>query len=805
MKIPLSWLKDYINITLSPKELAHKLTMAGIETSGIDQIGSNWDPDKILIALVTNIEPHPNADRLRLATVNLGNQTQTVVCGAPNVASGQKIVFAQEGAHLFNTHSNKMEVLKSATIRGVQSAGMVCSELELGISDDHTGILVLPEDAPIGMPLTEYIGDFILDLEITPNRPDCLSVLGVAHEIAALTGQKVTEPSLEYPETNDLIESKCKIQVLDQQLCPRYTASLITDITVKPSPMWLQQRLIRVGMRPINNVVDVTNYVMLEYGQPLHSFDFDMLQDHSITVRTAKNDEPFTSLDGTNHVLKNPMLVISDAKRAVGLAGIMGGTNSEMTSKTTNVLLEAANFDSISIRRTTATLKMRTEASLRFDKGISPSLAPVALRRATQLILQISGGNAAKGIIDIRAEEKPHQSITLTTTKLQRVLGASISQTQIKKTLESLEFNIQRINKDALSVTPPYWRTDISIPEDLVEEVARIIGYDQLPMTAISGPIPENKPQVDLTLQERMRDVLVAVGLQETISYSLVSQDLLEYVDALKSGQQPLRMANPMSSAQEYLRTTLRSSILATLANNRRNTNQAIRIFEIGNAYIPKLNDLPKEHKSLVIILSGPRDKITWGNTDSPTLNFYDAESITKAVLSEIGIQFTLQPKQNDPILHPGRSASIQGQNDSFLGSIGEVRPDVLERFDLPKTPVVLVDMDLEMIINEMPFSNQPYQEISRFPGAQRDLALVMNSDIPAGRVLEIVRRNRMVNEVTVFDIYQGDGIAKNHKSLAINILFQASDHTLTSEEISKGLKQILKMLEREIGATLRS
>ena len=397
MKIPLSWLREYVDIDLSSKELAHRLTMAGIEVGEVTVVGG-WT--NCVVGHVEKVEPVPNADRLTMCTVNSGDGDVQVVCGAPNVAAGQRIAYAGIGARLFNPHSGKTEALKAARIRGVTSQGMICSELELGLSNEHTGILVLPEDAPVGMDLTEYMGDEILELELTPNRFDCMSVLGVAHEVAALTGRRVREPDLAYPEDGGPVEGQASVEVGDPDLCPRYTATLIRGITIGPSPKWLQERLSKAGMRPINNVVDITNYVMLEYNQPLHAFDFGKVAEGKIIVRRAMEGEVLVSLDGTERKLSTDMLVIADPKGPVGLAGVMGGANSEMTDGTTDVFLESATFDAGNNRRTSQALGMPTEASARFEKGLKPDLAPLGLARATQLIQQIAGGTVAKGILD---------------------------------------------------------------------------------------------------------------------------------------------------------------------------------------------------------------------------------------------------------------------------------------------------------------------------------------------------------------------------------------------------------------------
>jgi len=441
MKVPISWLKKYVPIDMPPKELAHLLTMAGNEVGEVEEIGGKWDRDKVVIGHVLKIEPHPNADRLRLPTVDIGNgETATVVCGAPNVAEGQKIAFAKEGATLFSPRSGTTEALKAAKIRGVESAGMVCSTLELGMGEDHAGILVLADDAPVGTALVDYMGDAVLDVEVTPNRPDCLSVLGIAHEIAALTGVVVTEPELSYPEVGEAIEGQASVQIEDSGLCGRYTAALIHDIKIADSPKWMQDALIKSGQRPINNIVDITNYVMLEYGQPLHAFDFGKVKESKIIVRAARSGEQHITLDGEDRKLEPPMLVIADVSDAVGMAGVMGGANTEIDETTKAVFLESANFSAKNTRRTRNALGVSTEASYRFERGIRAELAPLALRRATQLMVELAGGKAAAGIIDIYPGEEPAPVVKISRQRVRQVLGVDYSIAKMEGVLTSLGF-----------------------------------------------------------------------------------------------------------------------------------------------------------------------------------------------------------------------------------------------------------------------------------------------------------------------------------------------------------------------------
>ncbi len=825
MKIPLSWLKSYVPVSMSPNELAHRLTMAGNEVGEVEEIGGNWDRDKVFVALVLKVDSHPNADRLSLPTLELGNgETATVVCGAPNVAAGQKIAFAKEGARLYSARSGKVEELKAAKIRGVESAGMVCSVLELGIGEDHDGILVLDDDAPVGMPLVDYLGDAVLDVEVTPNRPDCLSVLGIAHEVAALTGEQMTEPDLSYPEEGLPIEDLVRIEIADPDLCYRYTASLITGIKIGPSPQWMQDALTNAGQRPINNVVDITNYVMLEYGQPLHAFDYDNVRDKTIIVRAARPGETLVTLDGERRTLNPPMLTIADSNDAVGLAGVMGGANSEMDENTTSVLLESANFNAINTRRTRSALRMNTDASYRFERGIRAELAERGLRRATQLILEIAGGKAAKGIIDLYPGRKEPPVVKISRSRIKQVLGVDYSMSRVEGVLNSLGFErakepaglidlIEAVEAapaperaNTLWMKAPYWRSDISIEEDLIEEVARVVGYDTIPTTMLSAPVPHHEPQPLRALKESIKDHLASAGMRETISYSLTTLDTLQKVDAMDGASEPLRIANPMSGDFEYLRTSLKGNVLETLASNRRiSQSDGIRIFELGRVYLPKEEakerDLPNEKEMLVGVLSGPRSTTSW-LAPQGDMGFFDAKGVLESVFGQVGVQVKYEPSEVS-MMHPGRTARLV-YDDITIGVIGEVHPKVLESFDLEGSPVAIFEIDVEALNQAMPQTARRYQSASRFPESYRDLALVVDADVSSSRIQFIIDRHNLVVRSTPFDVYSGEGVPTGKKSVAYRIVFQSNRETLTSEQVDKFQSDILRQLQREVGAELR-
>ena len=799
MKVPLSWLKEFVDVDLPPEELAHRLTMAGTEVGSVDVIGGTWD--NVFVARVAALNPHPNADRLRLATVSLHDEHVTVVCGAPNIAAGQAIAFARVGARLVDPRSGNIETLRAATIRGVESAGMVCSERELAIGDDHTGILVLPDDAPVGAPLSDYLGDVVFDLEVTPNRPDCLSVLGVAREVAAITGATLREPDLSYVEDGEPVEGVVSVQIEDPSLCPRYTASVVRGVRVGPSPLWIQDRLLRAGQRPINNVVDVTNYVMLEFGQPLHAFDFDTIAEATIVVRPARDQEPFVTLDEAQHDLRPPMLVIADGQRSVALAGIMGGLNTEMTDGTTSVLLESANFDPGNTRRTSQALRLRSESSSRFEKGLQPELAEAALRRATQLILRLAGGTACRGIADAHPQPAARPPVRFTLARLHKVLGVEMDARRVEDILTSLGFGVTAVDDGAMQVAIPYWRSDITQEDDLVEEVARITGYDELPTTMLSTPVPHRSPQPEREARERVRDLMVECGMQETISYSLTSSATLERTQP-SSGVPPLRVANPMSGELEYLRTTLRSGILSTLAANWQQAREGIRLFEMGRVYLPREADLPLEREMLVGVLAGPRSPEGWLG-GGERMDFFDAKGVVELLTGRLRLPCTFQSIEDATFL-PGRCAAVLA-GDAIVGVIGEVHPRTLQQFEIEDEGVALFELDVDALTRAVSTEPVRYRPIARYPGALRDLAVVLNAGVPAAQVQAIIEREALVSHATVFDVYEGAGVAAGKRSLAYRVLFQAPDRTLVGDEVGQAMEGIVAALEQEVGATLRS
>ncbi len=810
MLIPFSWLSQYVDITLPADELAHRLTMGGIEVGDVITRGG-WDG--CVVGYVRATRPHPNADTLTLCEVDPGDGPPLeVVCGAPNVAAGQNICFARPGVTLMNMHTGRREELKPARIRGVVSEGMICSEAELEISDEHEGIIVLSDAAVAGTPLDDVLGDTFLELELTPNRGDCLSILGVAREIGAITGQPVRVPDVAYAESGPSVDTLARVTIADPDLCPRYTASVITGITIGPSPQWLQDRLIRAGLRPINNVVDVTNYVMLEFNQPLHAFDLDTVTDRHVVVRRAADGEKFTTLDEVERTLTSDNLLIADPAQAIGIGGVMGGANSEITPTTVNMLLESATFHPLNNRRTSTDLNLRTEASLRFEKGLRPELAPIALRRATQLILETAGGEAAVGIIDVfPASDQPTQPVPLTVARLRQVLGMDLDIARAESVLGSLGITTHRTGPASLEADPPYWRSDIAIEEDLIEEVIRTIGYDEVPTTMLSSPIPYHHPNPLTLLKDGLRDALVASGMQEIISYPLVGEDDLARLSAgSTNGEgalQLLRVANPMSAEQDVMRPTLAASILNTLAYNRGHNDGGFRLFEMGRAFIPQSVGLPREAELAAGVMSGPRHDANWLSASEP-LDFYDLSGTLAVALNRMGIDVEFAA-EDQPLFHPGRSArvAVAGGNLVNVGVVGELHPDVAEAFDLGSDPVVYFELRLDDILAsdaDGAVTQHRFQSLSRFPAANRDLALVVPAEVPAVQVQRLIERVRLVERAELFDVYSGENLPENTRSLAFRIRFRAADRTLAAEDVNRAMNGLTRVLEREVGATVR-
>jgi len=814
MRVSLNWLRDYVDLRVPPEDLAQRLTMAGLAVDAIVRTGE-WGPE-IRVASVAAVDPHPNADRLRLATVDLGaGERHTVVCGAPNLATGQKVAFATVGARVRDGHSGEPAVLKPAKIRGVESAGMVLSERELGLSDDHEGIVVLAPDAPVGTPLADVLGDVIFELSVTPNRADWLSVLGIAREVAALTGASVREPSVEYAAAGESIKGRARVEIAAPELCTRYLATVVKGVKLGPSPAWMQERLIALGQRPINNVVDVTNYVMLELGQPLHAFDYDQVAGHHIVVRRGVDGERFTTLDGEDRLLTRDMLVIADERGPVALAGVIGGLESEVTERTVNVLLEAATFLGANIRRTSTALKARSEASSRFEKGLPPELAAVASQRATKLLVEVGGGTAFAGTVDVFPKKPGVARVEITRARIAQVLGIDPPVAKVRQALGGLGFGARWVPPDRFVVRVPYWRPDVRIPDDVAEEIARVIGYDEIPAAALAGSIPPPIAQPLRALRERARDVLAEAGMQEVITYSVTTLEMLARVTPKEdlAIYPPFRVLNPISAEHEFLRTTLRASMLATLASNLRFEDGAVALFETARVYLrgagaganvrtgaqPGEEVLPLEREHVCGVVSGRRlDR--WGRPSGESVDFFDAKAYVDELLHGLGVHAEYAAASEFGMA-PGRTAQVC-VGGARAGVLAQVHPDVAAEFGIEQE-AYLFDLALDDLLPHAT-ARRTMRDVSRFPAVEQDLALVVEQGTSAGQVREIIQAAPLVRAAHLFDVYTGDQVPAGKKSLAFSVEWQADDHTLTDEDVARAQRKLVERLRRELGAELR-
>ncbi len=799
MDVPLKWLAQYVDWDLTVEALAHRLSMAGAEVESIKRSGGAWE--HVVVGRVEAVEPHPNADRLRLATVEHGgNEPLQVVCGAPNLAAGQTIAFAQVGAALIDPSTREPRKLRKGKIRGVTSMGMICSERELGLSDEHEGILVLDTDAALGTPLADVLGDVVLDIKPTPNRPDHFSILGIAREVAALTDGAVREPLDSYPEAPASAGDRTSVQIDDPEGCPRYTAILIEGVRVGPSPQWMQDALSSAGMRPINNIVDSTNYVMLEWGQPLHAFDFGVLRERRIVVRRARAGEQLALLDGSNIELQPDDLVIADAERAVALAGIMGGAESEISDDTTTILLETANFQEASIRRSRARhTETGTEASRRFEKSLNPELCELAARRAAALIIETAGGQALSGIVDAYPGKKHIPQVVVGQPRIEQILGLLPSVETTRGILTALGISNRWLPPNRYSVSCPPWRSDINVPDDVVEEIGRIIGYDNLPSEPLPGAVPEHDIDPERILSERIRDVLSGLGLREIITYAAVSADELDAVSP-DGGSPSIQLQNPMNTERDRMRTSLRPWGLRTFGLNQRESRGGLALFEVGKVFLPNPGGLATERRMLLALIGGDLSPSMHGGEQRP-LDFYDAKGVLEQLGHGVGAEFAIAQHAADAALSPGQSASVTVAGQS-VGVIGRVEPAVASQFNAEGDVFAL-----ELSISELaPLIGGAVTVASPsvYPAAVEDLALIVDESLPAGELEAAIRGNGLVEDVELFDVYSGEPIADGSKSLAFRVHYRSPDRTLSERDVEKARRGIVRRLASQFGAELR-
>ncbi|MEI6126388.1 MAG: phenylalanine--tRNA ligase subunit beta [Pseudomonadota bacterium] len=802
MYLSINWLREFIAEEIPVSDIAYRLTMAGIEVEEIIHIGAEWN--NIIIGEILQITRHPNADKLSLTKVKAGEHVYSVVCGAQNIKEGQKIPLALEGAQFPNGMT-----IKKSKIRGEFSEGMICSETELSLGSDTSGIMVLPSAAQTGIPLKEYLGlaDTILNLSITPNRSDCLSVIGLAREIAAVFNVPLRMPEISVHEAGDAIEKSISVEILNPDLCPRYTARLVTDVTIKPSPLWMQRRLINCGIRAINNIVDITNYVLLEWGQPLHAFDLQHVSDRKIIVRTAEKGEKFITLDAIERLLPDASLVIADGRRPVALGGIMGGQNTGVTPGTTSVLIESAYFIPASIAQTSRSLSLKTEASQRFEKGVDIQGILPSLHRAASLMAQLAGGTIAKGFIDAFPKALPEaKPLRLNVSKINKITGLTLSTQETKAILQRLNINVIDEGNDVISCRPPGYRYDISDPIDLIEEIARIKGYAEVPLTypkAILAPHAVNK---SLSVSSSIKNIMISRGFNEVINYSFFSPDILKCLNLPASDPRstPLNILNPLASSQSVLRSTILPSLLVNLQENLNNKTTTVKIFELSKIFLPSAHDkLPVESKKVSGLLYGPRYGEGW-NLPPDSSDFYDIKGTVETLLDGIRMpDYRFENDAREPYLHPNKMLSLF-INDACIGSLGELHPDVLEKFDIQGS-VTIFDLDFDLLSNYA-LQDITFKPFSRQPAIHRDIALVVDENIPADKIYAAIKafNNRLIADITVFDSFRGGSLPGNKKSLAYRIKFQSPDRTLTDSEVNKLHDKLLSFILKETGAELR-
>ncbi len=809
IRVPVSWLRDYVSVDASPEQIAERLHMAGMEVDRVERTGGSWG-DKVHVARIIALEKHPNADKLMLATVDYGGgRTKTVVTGAPNLAVGDIVPYAESGATIIDGHTGKPAVLKPKPMRGIESEGMVLSAKELGLGEDHDGILQLAKSLVAGALLQDAIGDAVIVLEIAPNRPDALSVVGMAREVAALF-----KVSLRVPIGDDLgrpVDAKLlQVRIEDDVACPRFAATRLEAIAIGPSPRWMQDRLIAAGMRPITNIVDITNYVMLELGQPLHAYDATMLRGNVLVARKAKPGETLRTLDARDRKLNPTDLVIADADRVLGLAGVMGGENSEIRENTTTVALEAASFEPLGVRHTADAHGLQgssgSAAARRFGLALSPELVPLALARAVRLMREHASARLV-GTTDVYPHPRGRSRVRLKASDVPRILGTAIATEESADALERLGFEVN-ISGDTLDVTAPVLRTDIAIAEDIVEEVARIVGYDRIPATLPSGPLPLHERHPLESLRERVRDVLVGFGLQDTISYAAIDPAWLTKLthDGSCIAPQPLRITNPTTVALSAMRPTLRASLFDTASRNLRHRS-GVAIFEIAPVYLPRPRDLPEERWTVGILLAGLAEPVGEGETFLTPERAYDGHDLRGVVVGlrdAIGAHPRAPLVPGAPGLHPGRSARLE-VDGRVVEVAGQVDPRVAARWDLPEA-TYLVELDLGQLMAEIP--RRPAASVPpRYPPAIRDLAIVVEEARPYGEVEQAIveAAKGMVESVVLRDLYRGSQVGDGRKSFAVRIVLRSGSGTLSEEDVEKAMRRVQGRLERALGAVLRS
>jgi phenylalanyl-tRNA synthetase beta chain len=847
MKLPYSWIKDFVKTDLSPFEIARKLTFAGLEVEGLHYVGLpkpkntmgtsvtglEWERDKLVLAEISAVNPHPNAERLVLADLWDGEQQHVVLTGAPNLLHLREtgkldkpmmVAYAKLGARIYDGHVEGWveTVLKRAKIRGVESYSMVCSEKELGISEEHDGVIIfddtLPDNRPFppaGTPLVDVIGDVVFDISLTPNMVRNASVVGVAREIAAICGAPFQEPTYSAEQNGPNIQGRARIEIRQPQVNPRFTATLIEGVEIAPSPEWLQRRLRLCGQRAINNIVDITNYVMLETGQPLHAFDYDILQQRAggkaptIITRFPAHGEGLTTLDGKARTLEPNTILVADTAGALSLGGIMGGAESEVHPQTRNVLLEVASWDYINIRRTVQNQQLQTsQAGYRFSRGVHPAMTVRANLRAAELMRQLGKGVIAQGMLDEYPTPTQTVVVEYPLSACKRLLGVEIAPSEIVRILTALGFAVQ-VQADSLHITVPDTRLDISSGvigiADITEEIARIYGYDNLPNTQIADVMPPQRSNSAFEREEQLKDLLTRLGLQEVITYRLTSPAREERLG--EPARYPyLQLAKPITSEMTAMRQSVLSSVLEIAASNSRNALSQ-SLFEIGSSYLLDNGEqnLPTEQSRLVLVLTGLREMPVWNGGETAPKDYFDLKGVVDALVADLHLTSVSVVAAQHGSFHPGKCAELR-VNGQSAGFFGELHPNVNSAYGLPAEAVLAADFELSVLLNAMP-STYKSSGISRYPAIVEDIALIVDDALPAVQVSALIAQTggEQLADVNLFDVYRNESqLGLGKKSLAYRLTYQRQDSTLTDVDAAKLRTKIVRRLEREVGAVLR-
>ncbi|WP_303839674.1 phenylalanine--tRNA ligase subunit beta [Selenomonas ruminantium] len=809
MQVSIKWLNDYINFNETAEELADKYTMSGVPVENV--IRADEGLDKVVTGRIEKLEAHPDSDHLQICQMNVGEKELIqIITGAQNVAEGQIVPVAMVGAHLPNGLH-----IKKGKLRGLPSNGMLCSaeELKMDLSKlteaEKNGIYILPSDTPVGVPAKDVLGldDVVLEFELTANRADCFSVVGLVREAAVLTGNEPHFPEISVKE-DDEAKAADMIKIgIDSELCDRFAARVIKNVKVGPSPEWMQQRLEGAGIRAINNVVDVTNFVMVELGQPMHAYDYDEIAGHSLTARLAKEGENLHTLDDSSRIAKGTELVIADAEKPAGLAGVMGGLESEVTEKTTTIVLEAASFNGASIRRTSRACGLHSEASGRFERGVDVTAIPRALDRACQLLQEMGACTVTQGMVDVYPKQKEQMEIHYTAEQINARLGTQLSAAKMMEILTSLGFAVQT-EGEGFAAKVPSWRNDCTCMEDLSEEISRIYGFDNIAPTLPWGAVMQGKQSPRQDFIDKIKEILVGLGMTEELSFSFTNTDLLDkmLVPADSELRKAVPIMNPLTDDYPLVRTSLLTSIMENAVRNFSRKNMDLRLFDVAPVFFPKqlpVTEQPEEVVKLVGLMTGRRNTVGWNQTNE-MIDFYDMKGLVEELLASLSIsKYTVEAGEHFA-LHPGKTALFK-KGREVIATIGELHPQAAENFGI-KQKVYLFEMDVEVLM-KYTAKNFHFDSLPKFPATSRDLAIVVDSDAEAGKIEQVITKNggKHFKSVTLFDVYTGEHVAEGKKSLAFNLQFQSKDKTLTDEEADTAFNNILKAVEKQFGAELRA